>query len=77
MTSFQLRFLALLQAHSERAGDITYVAERLRSNNLAVHSAARALERKGLIWITRSDSWGVLRFVIRRDRPGAMNPSET
>ena len=61
-TEFQTRLMATLQKCRNEHASISELAERMKSNRVAVNSAVRSLERNGLAVTWRSDSsqWAVL-----------------
>lgn len=74
-TAFQERLLARLARCANGAESTTYLAAKLGTSRVAVVSAARALERAGLVVSFRSDDspWASLRWAVCR-RPPAQSP---
>lgn len=68
LTEFQTRLIETLGKCANSIESTTELAARLKSNRLAVVSAGRALERKGLVCSFRSDNsqWAVLKWALTR-----------
>lgn len=81
-TEFQRKVLDTVMKHGlNQSMNLTELALRMKSNRLAVHSAVRSLESKGLALTFRSDrsQWAVLKVAPTnewRRRVAAEKPQE-
>lgn len=66
-TDFQKKMLAVLGRRVNSTESTTCLAHFLKSSRLAVVSAGRALERKGLVCSFRSDNsqWAALMWALK------------
>lgn len=80
-TAFQCKVLDALMKGLNQICNLDEIAHRIKSNRLAVHSAVRSLESKGLVVTFRSDQsqWAVLKVAPTNEwkkRVAAENPQE-